>query len=165
MKVGLLIIDLQKAWYNELTKESMDLSCSLVNELIPIFKEKKLPVIYIQHVNEAKGVVPGSSGFEMLDTLLLDEEDTIITKSYGNAFNKTQLKELVDQSGINIWLLAGYRAENCILSTYRGALDLDLTPVLLKHAIAGPLSDHVTFVEAMSESITLGLLKKFLNDK
>jgi nicotinamidase-related amidase len=127
-----------------------------------MFKKHDLPVIYVQHINEKNGVIPGSVAFEMLDQLIPNEEDPIIYKTYGNAFNKTNLKKLVDESGINTWLLAGYRAENCILSTYRGALDLDLTPILLKNAVAGPIKENVAFVESISESITLGALKQVL---
>ncbi|MCK8060142.1 MULTISPECIES: cysteine hydrolase family protein [unclassified Fusibacter] len=162
MKIGLLVIDLQKAWYDEHSKASMDMACNYINGIIPLFKSKNLPVIYIKHIAEGRGVLPGSNGFEMLDQLIPDEEDPIIHKTYGNAFNKTNLKELVDESGVDTWVLAGYRAENCILSTYRGALDLDLTPVLLKNAVAGPIKENVEFVESISESITYGILTKLL---
>jgi nicotinamidase-related amidase len=32
--------------------------------------------------------------------------------------------------------MAGYCAEYCVLSTYRGAIDLDLNPILLRDALA-----------------------------
>jgi nicotinamidase-related amidase len=127
-----------------------------------MFKKQNLPIIYIQHINEKNGVIPGSVAFEMIDQLKPHEKDPIIYKTYGNSFNKTNLKKLVEESGIKTWLLAGYRAENCILSTYRGALDLDLSPILLKNAIAGPIKENVAFVESISESITLGALKQVL---
>lgn len=66
---------------------------------------------------------------------------------------------------VDTLVLGGYRAENCILSTYRGALDLDLVPLLLKDAAAGPLPERVAFVESISETVGIEALCHLLGLK
>lgn len=161
MKPALLVIDLQKAWYNAQSREGMDGAAALLNHLVPLFVAKGYPVYYIQHQNPGAGVVPGSEGFEWIDAIQPGDAPVFI-KSYGNAFNKTGLYEAIQRDGVDTLVLGGYRAENCVLSTYRGAQDLDLVPMLLKGAVAGPMAERVAFVEAMSDVVSLGALKRLL---
>ncbi len=161
MKPALMIIDLQKAWYNEASKESMDNALHLLNHLEPMFKAKGWPVYYIQHQNPAHGIVPGSAGFDWIDGIE-PKGAPVFIKSYGNAFNKTDLLNQVLSDGVDTLVIGGYRAENCILSTYRGALDLDLTPILLRGAVAGPVEDRIGFVESISEIVSFSALKRLL---
>lgn len=162
MKTALVIVDLQKAWYNDTTKTSIDNTCTAINVLKPLFIKKQLPVYYIQHENPNAGIVFGTEGFEFLEAIAPVAGEPVFVKRYGNAFNKTKFYQALLADGVDTIILTGYRAENCILSTYRGALDLDLTPIILKGAIAGPIPDHIQFVEAISETITIGALKKLL---
>lgn len=53
-------------------------------------------------------------------------------------------------------------AEGCVLSTYRGALDLDLVPVILKGSIVSHIPEHEKFVENIGNLVTYGALRKFL---
>lgn len=161
MKAALLIIDLQKAWYNQQTKESMDQSAAALNHLVPLFKAKGWPVYYIQHQNPAHGILPGSEGFDWIDGIKPDGAPVFV-KSYGNAFNKTALYESVKRDGVDTLILGGYRAENCVLSTYRGALDLDLVPIVLRGALAGPLPERIAFVESIGDVVSLSALVRLL---
>lgn len=61
------------------------------------------------------------------------------------------------------FVMAGFCAEFCVLSTYRGARDLDYFPILLKNGVASSKEENKLFVENMSETITAGALKKFLD--
>jgi hypothetical protein len=49
-----------------------------------------------------------------------------------------------------------------VLSTYRGALDLDLTPVLLRGAIASGDQGNLGFVLKLCDVATFRFLKKAL---
>lgn len=162
MKTALVVIDLQKAWYNDTTKSSMDGACLAINMLKPLFRGKGLPVYYVQHENPSAGIISGTQGFEFLEAIAPVDGEPIFVKRYGNAFNKTSFHEALLSDGVDTIILTGFRAENCVLSTYRGALDLDLTPIILRGAIAGPIQAHNQFVEAISETISIGALKKML---
>jgi len=58
--------------------------------------------------------------------------------------------------------VTGFCAEYCVLSTYRGAKDLDLTPIILRDSLASDNAEHIRFVEEISETISLGALKTLL---
>jgi hypothetical protein len=49
-----------------------------------------------------------------------------------------------------------------VLSTYRGAQDLDLTPIILRGSLASGSLENIKFVESISDIISYGVLKKVL---
>jgi nicotinamidase-related amidase len=59
-------------------------------------------------------------------------------------------------------IVTGFCAEHCVLSTYRGAQDHDLMPIILRGAIASDKLENIRFVESISEIISFRALKKTL---
>jgi len=142
----------------------MDAACDYVNAAIPLFRERKLPVIWVQHKEPEEKVVPGEPGFDFIDSLKPEAGDHHVIKEYGNAFNKTDCLKILKDNDIDTVILTGYCAEQCVLSTYREALDLDLCPVILRNALAGNNADNITFVENISMIISYGVLKKAMQE-
>lgn len=164
MKPALLIIDMQKEFYQGETLSQMDAAAEHINWVLPRFEEKGLPVIYVQDVDEDGGVVPGTEGFEFIDSLTPTDGAIRIHKRYGNSFNKTQVDAILKEHGVDTPVITGFCAEYCVLSTYRGAKDLDYFPVLLKNGIASVKEANKEFVENISETITAGMLVKLLDE-
>ncbi len=159
MKLALLVIDLQKAYYEGTSKESMDKAIDYINETIGIFRRKELPIIWIQDIDEESGVVPDTEGFEFIDVLLDKQEgEYSIYKKYGNSFNKTELFDILKKEGIENIIISGYCAEYCVLSTYRGAQDLDLKPFILQHGIASGSKENLELVERISNLVSYAFL-------
>lgn len=163
MKLALMIIDMQKEFYKGKTLSQMDAATEYINAVIPLFEEKKLPIIWVQDVDEEDGVVPGTEGFEFIDSLKPKSDSIRIHKRYGNSFNKTDCDKILKEHGIDTIIMTGFCAEYCVLSTYRGAKDLDYFPVILKNGIASIEESNKEFVENISDTITYGVLKKMLN--
>jgi len=163
MKMALLIIDLQKAYYNDKTKESMASACEYINAIIPFFRKKNLPIVWVQQKDEEDGAIPGQPGFEFIDQLKPEQQDYRITKEYGNGFNKTNCFDIIKKNGIDTIVITGFCAEYCVLSTYRGAQDLDLSPVILKNAISSDNKEHIKMVEEISNVISYGILSKVID--
>lgn len=164
MKLGLMIIDMQKEYYQGGALSQMDRAVEYINAVIPLFVAKNLPIIWVQDVDEGDGVVPGAEGFEFIDSLTPPENAIRIHKYYGNSFNKTDCDKILKEYGIDTVVMTGFCAEYCVLSTYRGAKDLDYFPVILKNGIASTEESHKEFVENISETITYGMLKKMLDN-
>jgi nicotinamidase-related amidase len=162
MKMALLVIDLQKAYYKGADAASMDSAAEYVNAILPAFRAKGLPVVWIQHVDEDDGAVPGKPGFDLIDGLAPLPGEPRIEKRYNNSFNKTGLASLLAKEGVDTVVISGYCAEACVLSTYRGALDLDLAPVLFRKAIASGSPENLAFVERISGLVSYGFLRKVL---
>jgi len=164
MKLALMIIDMQKEFYVGETAKQMDRAAEYINYILPKFEEKKLPIIYVQDVDEGDGVVPGTEGFEIIDSLKPKSDSTVIHKRYGNSFNKTDVDKILKDAGVDTVVMTGFCAEFCVLSTYRGAKDLDYFPVIFKNGIASTEEPNKEFVEKISETITAGMLMKLLNE-
>lgn len=164
MKPALLVIDVQKRFLGikPVMTESINDAIRFINMAIELFREHNLPVISIQHVSEDGGLVPGEEDFELPDSLNILPSDRHIHKTYGNSFTKTSLADELRKQGIDTVIVTGFCAEHCVLSTYRGAQDHDLMPILLRGAMASDKAKNIRFVESISEIISFRALKKAL---
>lgn len=164
MKPALLVVDVQKEFFkiSPATARSLNEAIVTINEAISLFREKGLPIICIQDIGEKDGVVPGAEGFETPEALHVLPSDPHIHKRYGNAFNKTSLERDLKAAGVDTVIVTGFCAEQCVLSTCRGAEDVDLAPIVLQRAIASGVPENIRFVEGISDVISYGALRKFL---
>jgi len=164
MKPALLVIDVQKEFYKsgDKTAQSLKDAVEYINAAIALFRVKKLPIVCIQHMNEKDKLVPGEDGFELPDGLNIIPSDIFVHKTYGNAFNKTSLQSKLQELDVDTVIITGYCAEHCVLSTYRGAKDLDLAPIILRGSLASDTLENIKFVESISDIISYGALKKVL---
>ena len=164
VKPALLVIDVQKEFFNwgSTTAQSLKDAIETINAAIALFRERGLPIICIQHADEEQGLVPGSEGFELPDELAVLPTDLHIHKTYGNAFNRTPLGSQLRELGIDTVVITGFCAEYCVLSTCRGAQDLDLTPIILRGSLASSSAENIRFVESISDIISYRALGKVL---
>ena len=164
MKPALLVIDVQKEFFkfSPTTSQSLHDATEYINAAIALFRKNDLPIICIQHMDEEEKLVPGEEGFELPEELDVLPSDVHIHKTYGNAFNKTSLEHQLRELGVDTVIITGFSAEHCILSTYRGAEDLDLTPIILRGSLASGIPENITFVESISHIISYGALEKVL---
>jgi len=164
MKPALLVIDIQKEFFkfSPTTAQSLKEAIEYINAAIALFREKGLSVICIQHMDEEEKLVPGAEGFGLPEELAILPSDLYIHKTYGNSFNKTPLEGELRDLGVDTVIITGFCAEYCVLSTYRGAEDLDLTPIILRGSLASGNLENIKFVESISDIMSYGALKKVL---
>jgi len=163
MKPVLLVIDVQKEFLrNPTTSQSINDAIEYINAAIELFRKKDLPIICIQHVDKKEGLVPGKDGFELPQNLNILQSDLHVHKTYGNSFNKTPLAEKLRELDIDTVIITGFCAEYCVLSTCRGAEDLDLTPIVLRGSLASDTRENIAFVESISNIVSYGSLEKVL---
>jgi nicotinamidase-related amidase len=164
MKPALLVIDVQKAFFsgNPAKVASLNSAVEYINYAINLFRSKNLPVISVQHINEYDNLIPGTVGFELPEELHILESDIHIHKTYGNAFNKTPLLDELKKMDVDTVFISGYRAENCVLSTCRGAEDVDLMPIIIRGSIASDSVETVQFIEHINDLISIEALEKIL---
>ena len=108
--------------------------------------------------------MPGEGGFELPDHLDILRSDLHIHKTYGNAFTKTALGDELRTLGVDTVIVTGFCAEYCVLSTCRGAEDVDLVPIVLREALASRAPENIKFVESVNEVISYGALEKALEN-
>jgi nicotinamidase-related amidase len=117
-------------------------------------------VVCIRHMDESYGMKPGEEAFENVDMLDIHPEDIHVNKTYGNAFNKTELAEKLTGMGVDTVILAGYCAEECVLATCVGARDSDLMPIIIRGTLISHSLERIRFVEDVNEVITIGAFWK-----
>ena len=164
MTAALLVIDIQKDFFqiSEETSRSLHAAIETINAAIEIFRTRKFPVVSIQHLDEKDGLMPGKESFDLPDELHILPSDLHIRKTYNNAFNKTELEKQLRLWKADPLILTGFCAENCVLSTYSGAEDLDFHPILLRGALVSDNAHNIHLVEDISEVVSLGALEHLL---
>ncbi len=164
MKPALLVVDVQKEFFRHspTAAQSLNNAIEYINAAIALFRERNLPIICIQHMDKEDKLVPGEDGFELPDKLNILPLDLHIHKTYGNSFSRTFLEDKLRGLCVDTVIVTGFCAEYCVLSTYRGAEDLDLTPIILRGSLASGIPENIKFVESISEVISYGALKKVL---
>lgn len=164
MNPALLVIDVQKKFFelSPIMTQSLNDAIEVINAAIALFREKDLPVISVQHLDEEAGLVPSEKDFELPETLNILPADLHIHKRYGNSFNKTPLADELRKLGVDTVVVTGFCAEYCVLSAYRGAEDVDLKPMLLRGASASGNLENIKFVESICDIISLGALRQVL---
>lgn len=165
MKPALLVIDLQKAFYDWTTtwQSRVDMTMDYMNWAIYMFRSKGLPVIQVLNVAPELGIVPGAPGFEMHPKLKIETSDPTIHKYHGNSFKQTDLDKILKELGVDTVILTGVAADQCVLATYFGALDLDYRPFMLSNAIDGVDPAKTNFVLSITDHVTPGVLKTMLD--
>ena len=164
MKPALLVIDMQQTFFDNKPDavDSLEHALETINCTVDLFREKELPVIVVEDVDEPSGRVPGSRGFETTSRIPLEPAYPRIRKTSGNAFNHTELQNLLVELEVDTLILTGFAASRCVLSTSRGARDLNFTPILLRGALADYAPENIHCVEKMEELISPGALGAFL---
>ncbi|AEF80437.1 cysteine hydrolase family protein [Leadbettera azotonutricia] len=162
MKPALLVIDMQKASYFGPSSASMDKAAEVINKAAALFRKKGLAVVWIQQDN-GTDAIQGTEKFKLLDSLIPLDSEKKIVKHYENSFIKTDLAEFLKLEKVDTPIISGYCAEYCVLSTYRGAKEQDLDPLLLKNGIAGGTPEYLCMVEQICESLSPLALEKLLH--
>lgn len=165
MNYALLVIDLQKAFYGGYAKESMDAASESINAVIPYFRKTGSPILWIQHQGEKEGVLPGTADFELIDPLKPEPGDFRIHKEHVNSFEETECAQILREHKTDIVVIAGFCAEYCVLSTYKGAAEEGFFPVILKNGIASGGKEGIEMVENQANLISHEVLQKLLAEK
>jgi nicotinamidase-related amidase len=131
MTRALLIIDIQNDYFPggrmELTGSAE--AGERARELLIAFRQKRLPVIHMQHVSIRPGAtffLPGTKGTELHDSVTPEGDETVFQKHYPNSFHETPLLEHLRKHDIAGLAIAGMMTHMCVDTTVRAAFDLGL---------------------------------------
>jgi len=98
---ALLVIDVQQGLFKKSTPiYQADVLLENINLLIDRAHQAGVPVFYIQH-SGSKTLVKGSQDWQLHPELQPQKKDIIVHKQHGNAFEDTNLKELLKSRNCN----------------------------------------------------------------
>lgn len=125
MKKALLIIDLQNDYFPEgkFPLWNVEVTLSNIEKAIHSANEKSIPIIHIQHVaNPEMGISPffnqETEGAAIHPRILAAAPDApVVVKEFADGFVKTNLEEVLSESGITELLICGMMTQNCVTHT------------------------------------------------
>jgi nicotinamidase-related amidase len=170
MKPALFVEDIQNAWLydpdsNQDLRRSLENRLDLINETIAWFRSRGLPIIVGLTEEPEHGLIPGSKSFEVPDSLQVMKTDPSVTKLHANSFANPMLSALIRENGCDSVAIVGLSASGCVLATYFGALDREITPFLIKGGVASHKEEHVRFAEEICNTLTLAELDGKIRQK
>jgi nicotinamidase-related amidase len=155
MNPALIIIDVQKQFTPMMSTADQDRALEMMNWSMWVFREAKLPVIRVYHTDPEWGLTEGSPGFAFHDSLKVMDDDPMVVKTYGSAFTKTNLDELLKEKGINTLFLCGLSSVGCVLATYMDAASHDYKAFMIKDALLSHNEKYTDNVEEMFNAMDL----------
>ncbi|WP_309270943.1 isochorismatase family protein [Paenibacillus sp.] len=97
------------------------------------------------HVQDIEGLQESNRElFNTIPEIQINDIDLILTKVNSSAFWKTDLEQILLNHGIELLIISGFAAEQCILFTYNGAVERGFKPVILQKGILSEFSDVIT---------------------
>lgn len=125
---ALLLIDFQNDYFTngKWQLQGTEQAAQQAARLLSAFREKSLPIIHVRHENpspEAPFFVSGSQGAETYSLVAPADNETVVVKHKANSFKDTELKQVLDQQGIDSLIIVGAMSHMCIDAGTRAAAD------------------------------------------
>ncbi|MCB2413118.1 cysteine hydrolase [Demequina sp. TTPB684] len=130
-KTAVVIIDVQRDVVA--AAHDRDAVVASIGRLLDRARAVRAPVIWVQHSNEE--LERGSEAWSIVPELSPGEDEPVVEKHYGDAFEDTALEQTLAAHGVGRLVVAGAQTDSCIRSTIHGgfARGYDVTLVADAH--------------------------------
>jgi nicotinamidase-related amidase len=153
MHPALLVIDIQNQFLPIMDEKGKEFAMYVINAYIDGFRSAGFPIVRIYHSDKTDGPFPGTPEFEFPETVHILPGDPKVIKTYGDAFNKTELEKVLQDLNVNTVFLCGLSAVGCVLSTYIGAKNHDFKAFLIKDGMMSHNADYTDQVEIIFDAV------------
>jgi nicotinamidase-related amidase len=115
---ALLVVDVQ----NDVVAGAHDRDRVVTNvaELVEKARAGGTPVVWVQHSSD--GLPRDSDGWQYVPELVPDPSEPVVHKRYADAFEETDLEDVLAGRGVGRLVVAGAQTDECIRSTLHGAV-------------------------------------------
>ncbi len=115
---ALLVIDVQ----NGVVAEAHERNAVVANvqSLVEKARADQVPVVWVQHNDES--LERETDAWRIVPELRPDAHEPLVEKSYGDAFEETNLESVLADLRVGRLVVAGAQTDMCIRSTLHGAL-------------------------------------------
>jgi nicotinamidase-related amidase len=161
-KPALLVIDIQNEFLKYMSDEDKKFGLEMINYTVWLFRQHDMPVIRVYHTDPQWGPEPGSEGFKFPESIAISETDREVVKNFPSAFKKTELDQILKDSGCNTLFLCGLSATGCVLASYFGAQDRGYNVFMIKGAIMSDNAELTDAVENICETVSWDTMKLML---
>jgi nicotinamidase-related amidase len=115
---ALLVIDVQEGVVEGAYKR--DAVVGTIKTLVDRARAEDVPVVWVQHSSEELPL--GSDQWRIFSALQPADSEAVIHKTYGDAFEATDLEAVLADRGIGRLFVSGAQTDACVRSTLHGAL-------------------------------------------
>lgn len=153
LSTALLVIDVQQGLFNRSTPiYKADLLLQNIHLLVERAHQAGVPVIYVQHQSD-KVFPVGSENWQLHPSLHPRENELIIHKQHGSAFQDTTLGEELDKLGIARLVICGLVTHGCIRAGTQGALKRGYQVTLASDAHSNYSKDSAKLIETWNTQL------------
>jgi nicotinamidase-related amidase len=152
--LALLVIDVQQGLFEKSTP--IYKADELLENIITLVDRAHLsnvPVVYVQH-SAAKHLVKGSAEWQLHPQLHPQNEDTIIHKQHGNAFEDTPLGEILRARDITTVVVTGLVTHGCVRATCIGAQEAGFNVILVQDGHSSFSKDAARLIVEWNEKLS-----------
>lgn len=143
MKIGFLIVDMQESIVRgRVEQKGLDHACEYINHVADVLRSNDQVLVHVQDVEGMEGSSPEE--YQIISEVNVDEKDLTVTKESSNAFWQTELESILKSHGVELVIISGFAAEECVLFTYNGAMERGFRPVILQNGILSTHHEAVT---------------------
>lgn len=114
---ALLVIDVQNGVVEGAVDR--DLVIANIDALVERARAAEVPVIWVQHTDAELPV--GSQAWRYVAELARGEDEPLVQKEYGDAFEATELEQLLADLAVGHLVISGAQTDQCIRATLHGA--------------------------------------------
>jgi nicotinamidase-related amidase len=115
---ALMVIDVQKGVVGD--AHERDTVVANIGALVDRARDEGVPIVWVQHSDDG-GLATGSEAWEYVPELARQESEPLVHKTFGDAFEGTDLEEVLHRAGVGRLVVSGAQTDECIRSTIHGA--------------------------------------------
>ena len=128
---ALLVVDVQNGAVDG--AHERDAVVANVGSLVARARREGVPVVWVRQSDD-ENFEPGSTRWEIVPELVPDGAEPLVEKSYGDAFEDTDLEAVLAERGIGRLVVVGAQTDECIRSTLHGAVVRGYDATLVRDA-------------------------------
>lgn len=141
MKRGLIIVDIQNDYFKGGKHELVDpeQAAAQTVKVLNLFRNKGWPIFHVKHLNARPGAtffIPNTEGSEIYKGINLLTGEDIIIKERPDSFLGTDLKEKLEEKGVDELVICGMMTHMCIDTTVRSASGFGYPVTLIEDGCA-----------------------------
>jgi nicotinamidase-related amidase len=114
---ALMVIDVQKGVVADAYQR--DAVVANIGTLVDKAREEGVLIVWVQHSD--RQLEKGSDAWEYVPELTRQESEPLVHKTFGDAFEDTDLEEVLAKAGVGRLVVTGAQTDACIRSTIHGA--------------------------------------------
>lgn len=140
-KRAVVVIDLQNEYLptGKLPLNGIESAVANAAKVIADARSKNIPVIHVRHEfvhGEMPVFVPGSDGVQIQTAVAPEAGEPVVVKNYPNSFRDTNLKQLLDEQGVDELVVVGAMSHMCVDAGVRAAADMGYPVTVIHDACA-----------------------------